>query len=375
MRGRHPDSESTRRHARRGTALVRALGPAAMLVAVALRPWPARAEATGAVTAATAPVAGERGAPRAPAALELHVSYLAPSGCPSGVELLAALQAHLAEGGDGAVDAVVRITEPHTGAFELELELHVAGMQTTSRARADSCRALMELAALDASMARTPSALGAVTAVTVAYMPSVASREPSPAPGLDEGSAALDGAGAARTSEGQASPHGFVLAEMRAASGMLPGAAWGQGLALGASLDPWSLRLSGTWWVPGQLIYSGDGGSPIALRFEQQSLELSPCAAHALAPALRIEACLSLSLHRTQTSAAQHDVWGALGGALLGVLHPWRGLRVEAAAQLVVPLSPPSFAVGTLEDVYRSSALQPGARLALGWEFGAGREP
>src|SRR6185295_13904244 len=101
--------------------------------------------------------------------LELRVRYEAPPGCPSGAQFLGALQTHLAEGGDGAIDAVVRITGPHDGEFELLLELQVAGALAESRARAESCEALMELAALDASMARTPSDSDALAVAPVAF--------------------------------------------------------------------------------------------------------------------------------------------------------------------------------------------------------------
>jgi hypothetical protein len=312
---------------------------------------------------AAAPVAGEpaRGAP-----LELRVSYAAPPGCPSGAQFLDALQAHLAAGGDGAVDAVVRISGPRDGDFELSLRLSVAGSVTESHARAESCSALMELAALDASMARTPWASAGASVTPAAYVPEAPPAASPAPPGADE--APQPEEASART---PAEPRGFALAETRAARGMLPSLAWGQGLVLGAALGPWSLRLAGTWWLPEPFVYDGDGGSPISMSFEQQSLEVAPCAGHALTPLLELEGCVALSVNRTMVSAGEREIWGAVAPALLAVLRPWRGLRVEAAAQLVVPFSAPSFAVQALEDVFTASGVQPGARLAVGWELGS----
>lgn len=301
------------------------------------------------------------------APLELRVSYAAPPGCPSGAAFLAALQAHLAAGGDGAIDAVVRITGPHDGDFELALQLSVAGSATESHARAESCSTLMELAALDASMARTPRAIAGAAATPAVYVPeSPVATSPAEPSGADD---ELRTEGAARGVSAEL--RGFALAETRAASGMLPSVAWGQGLVLGASLGPWSLRLGGTWWLPESFVYDGDGGSPISVSFEQQSLELAPCAGYALSPVLELQGCVALSVNRTSTSAGERDAWAAVAPALLAVLHPWRGLRVEAAAQLLVPFAAPSFAVQALEDVFTASGVQPGARLALGWELGS----
>jgi hypothetical protein len=301
--------------------------------------------------------------------LELRVSYAAPPACPSGAEFLGALQAHLAAGGDGAVDAVVRIEGPHDGIFDLALRLSVAGHVSESHARAESCAALMELAALDASMARTPWAAGA-PATPAVYAPGAPSSEPAISPGAND--APRDSVSAA--AHAPAELRGFALAEARAASGMLPGIAWGPGLAVGAALGPWSLRLSGTWWQPESFVYEGDGGSPISVRFEQQSIELAPCAGHALSALLELEGCIGLSAHRTLASTGERDTWAAAAPALLAVLRPWRGVRLEAAAQLLLPFSAPSFAVQTLEDVYTARGVQPGARLAVGWELGAGKK-
>jgi hypothetical protein len=310
--------------------------------------------------------------PRAP--LDLKVSYVAPPGCPSGAEFLAALQAHLAAGGEGAVDAVVRIEGPRAGEFHLSVRLSVAGTVTESHAHAPSCAPLMELAALDASMARTPwdaAGAAATPAVFVPDEPRPPALPVSPPLGVDESAPRPRGpAGASRLDE----LRGFALAETRAASGMLPSLAWGQGIVLGAVLAPWSLRLSGTWWLPDSFVYDGDGGSPISVRFEQQSLELAPCAGHSLSQLLELEGCVALSGHRTSTSTGERDLWSAIAPSVLAVLRPWRGLRIEAAAQLLVPFSAPSFSVQTLEDVYAASGVQPGARLAVGWELG-GDEP
>lgn len=337
--------------------LARVVALGALLAPAPLRAEPARSSA--------AP-----GAPSAGAPLELRVSYAAPPGCPSGAEFLATLQAHLAAGGAGAIDVVVRITGPHDGEFELALQLSVAGNVTESRARAESCTALMELAALDASMARTAWAAAGAAATPAVYVPEASPPAASPPelPGTDGAPLAPDSA-----FRGAAELRGFALAETRATSGMLPGVAWGQGLALGAALGAWSLRASATRWLPESFVYDGDGGSAIGMRFEQQSLELAPCAGHALSPVLELEGCVALSAHRTQTSIGERAVWSAVAPALLGVLRPWRGLRIEAAAQLLVPFSAPSFAVKTIEDVFAASGVQPGARLAVGWELGSER--
>lgn len=355
--------------ARRQSALLGA-GRMGVLAGVAWGAWvtPARAEPA-------------RGAP-----LELRVSYEAPPGCPTGAFFLGALQEHLAEGGDGAVDASVRITSALDGAFELRLALRVGGVLSETQARSESCAALMRLAALSASMARTPPDPNGGAATPISFTPEALRPEalppepPSPGPAETEPGARFD---AGRPGKGSAVAVGrqgralgaFALAEVRTAAGMLPGAALGRGIGLGIASGAWSLRLSGTWWLAAQHVFDGDGGSPVSLELEQQSLELAPCAGRALSRVLRLEGCALLAAHRTETSAAEREVWGGLGGAAVAVLRPWRGLRVEAAAQLLVALSAPSYAVQTLEDVYQVGALQPGARLALGWELGRTPRP
>lgn len=326
----------------------------AVLAAASLLALPARAE----------PAAW----PAAP--LEMRVSYAAPPGCPSGAEFLGVLQTFLAQGGEGGVDAVVRITGPHAdGRFELRLALRVSEMLGETQERSESCEALMQLAALTASMARTPTSATPAT-YSPAEPPPAASPAPLAPPELDEPVAAP-----AASEKPTAPLAGFALAELRVAAGMLPGTAVGRGLGVGVARGPWALRLSGTWWLPEELVFSGDGGSPIPLEFEQQSLELAPCLGHELSRLVRLEGCVSFGVFRTQTNAGEREVWGAVGGTALAVLRPWRGLRLEAAAQLQVPLAAPSYAVQALENVYQASALQPAARLALGWEFGGGAAP
>lgn len=327
----------------------------AVLAAASLLALPARAE----------PAAW----PAAP--LDVRVSYAAPPGCPSGAEFLGVLQTFLAQGGEGGVDAVVRITGPHAdGRFELRLALRVGEMLGETQERSESCAALMQLAALTASMTRTPTGATPAAYSPAEPLPPAAAPAPLVSPELDAPVTAP------AASEKPAPPlAGFALAELRVAAGMLPGTALGRGLGVGVARGPWALRLSGTWWLPEELVFSGDGGSPIPLEFEQQSLELAPCVGHELSSRVRLEGCVSFGVFRTQTSAGEREVWGAVGGTALAVLRPWRGLRLEAAAQLQVPLAAPSYAVQALEDVYQASAVQPAARLALGWEFGGGAAP
>jgi hypothetical protein len=315
--------------------------------------------------------------------LELRIVYRAPEGCPSGADFLAVLRGHLAAGGRGAIDADVRIQRMTEGAFELVLHLRVADDQAESVVRADSCRALMQLAALNASMARTPAASvdeaepSAAQVQLLLPSPEVprAIPERGSRVGLDA-PLALDRIPSREMARASAaSPRAFVLAEVRTASGMLPSLSYGQGVALGLERVPWSLRLGAIWWQAQERTFSPDGTSPMMLRFEQQSLDLSPCLKRALSAPLQIEGCASLALHRIQSSAEAPRLKGSIGAAGGMVLSPWRGLRIEAGAGLMMAIRAPSFDVEPVQSIHRAATVQPFGRVALGWEFGGERAP
>ena len=369
------------------------LPSAALLLAVGLGPRAARAEAAAAASAAEAArIATERDA--APAAtresspLALRVNYHAPSPCPSGSDFLGTLARHLAMGGEGAVDADVSIARGADGGFELTLRQRVAGRESVSVTRAESCDALMQLAALNASMARLPDALAGSPPVDSPRAPALAA-PPPPAPPESAaafGAAAAPGpapalgvdAGERRSPPGRAprAPlRGFVLGELRATSGMLPRPAWGRGAALGAEAGPWSLRASLTWWQAQDTSFSIDGGSPIAMKFTQQSLELAPCLGHALSPLLALHGCALLAGHRTTSTAQPAQLSMSVGAGAVAALSPWRGLRVELQGGLQVALGAPEFDADALLSIYRANTLQPTARIAVGWEFGAEQPP
>lgn len=336
------------------------------------RPALFRAAAIPAVLAATwlAAAGAQEPAAAPPPPLELVVRYQAPAGCPSGSEFIAALQQHLAAGGGGAVDAEVSLSRDATD-YVLALRLEVAGTARESTARGPSCEALMQLAALNASMARTASAgpEPALAREAAALAPSLgpptlslaSSRPPEP-----DGLAPSAGP----REPGWLEPRRFALwGELRAARGLLPGWAIGQGAGLGLGGRRWSVRASGTWWGSRREVFSIDGGSPIELRFEQQSLELAPCLGLSLAPPLRLEGCALIAGHRVDTDADAAQLTASLGAAALATLRLWRGLDLELHAGLQAPLAPPVFAVEAVQSVYRSSAVQPTLRLALGWSF------
>jgi len=312
-----------------------------------------------------------------PAPLELRVSYRAPRECPSGGDFLAALQQHVAAGGSGAIDADVSITRPSVSEFELVLRLRVGGKSSESTTRAESCLALMQLAALDTSMARTAGS-DARTALAAPAPPFELLPSPSlgasaplqPAVGGDAGPEA-----AARSSA--AGGHGrgtraFVLGDVRTVSGMLPQQAWGRGISAGVARDIVSLRVSATLWQGQHGAFTPDETSPKHLDFEQRSLQLSPCAGLALSSLLRVDACALVAAHRIGTNAQGARTYASLGAAALATLSPWRGLRVELEGGLSAAIQPPSFGTDRVLYLYEPEVIQPSARLALGWEFGGG---
>jgi hypothetical protein len=316
----------------------------------------------------------EPGSPVPTRALELRVTYRAPEQCPTGTDFLDALRAHLTAGGEGPVDADVRIARLDEAAFELVLRLRVAGREAESVVRAESCAPLVQLAALSASMARirpaapAPSGsspeLGSLSAAAAA---DPGAHETEPAPDLDLAA----GDEQHRAADAPRPLHLFALAELATTSGMLPGTALGRGLAAGIDLGLWSARLAATSWVPQKREFSFGGSSPITLEFEQQSLELEPCALPSLATFLRVGGCASFAAHRIWTSAERARLIGSVEAGARAVLSPWRGLRLEGHAGLRLVVNAPGFDIEVLRSVYESKTLQPSARVAVGWEFGA----
>jgi hypothetical protein len=312
------------------------------------------------------------------APLELRVSYRAPRECPSSGDFLAALQQHVAAGGSGPIDADVRITRASATEFELVLRLRVEGKSSESVTRAESCLPLVQLAALDASMARTAgagarSALGALPPpFELAPSPTLEAAAPfEPAAAGDAGpETPLTGPRPAGERDGGTRP--FVLADVRSARGMLPRAAWGRGLSAGVARDIGSLRVSATLWQGQSAWFAPDGTSPMQLAFEQRSLELTPCAGRALTPLLRLDGCARLGAHRIGTNAEGARTYASVGAAALASLSPWRGLRIELEGSLSAAIQPPSFGADRVRYLYEPESIQPSARVALGWEFGGG---
>jgi len=305
-------------------------------------------------------------------ALELRVSYRAPRDCPSSGYFIDALQRHVAAGGEGAIDADVDIRRRSGSEYELVLRLRVAGVMSESAARAASCAALLQLAALNASMARTSSPL---VPAALAAPPPPLDREPSPAPEASprETEPIVRDAGTERaTAHARRGMRAFVLGEVRTAGGMLPRQAWGRGVTAGVARDIGSLRLSATFWDSQRGVFAPEDTSPMSLDFEQQSLELSPCAGHALTASLRIDGCALLATHRVRTNPEGARLSGSIGAAALATLSPWRGLRVELEGGLSTAIARPSFGADALRHLYEPDMLQPSARIALGWEFGGG---
>ncbi|HTV20400.1 MAG TPA: hypothetical protein VMG12_17070 [Polyangiaceae bacterium] len=367
---RHLGASCTRSRRR---ALLR-LRECLLLVSSCLQPQLAHADRVAARSdLGAAPSAAATAPSEAPEALELRIRYRAPRECPSSGNFLDALQRHIAAGGAGGIDADVDIQRASGTEFELSLRLRVAGNVSESSARAESCLELMQLAALNASMARTTSPLGpdvlAATVDDVAASPKLEANAPRevPALGRDAGAEA-----SARESATDGRTRAFVLGEMRTAGGMLPRQAWGPGLSVGVARDIGSLRSSFTSWQGQRSVFTPDQTSPMTLDFEQQSLELAPCAGFALTPALRVDGCVLLGAHRVRTNAESARVSGSIGAGALATLSPWRGLRVELEGSVSAAFARPSFAADAVRYLYEPELLQPGARIALGWEFGGG---
>lgn len=306
-------------------------------------------------------------------ALELRVSYRAADGCPSSGAFLAALQQHVAAGGGGAVDADVTIARASASEYELRLRLQVAGKSSESVTRAESCEALMQLAALNASMARTTpperSLLGApLPPPEIGPSAGLEATLPvAPAPRADAEAASTTGAGSFLRGV-----RPFVTGELRTLSGMLPRQAWGQGINVGVERGAASLRLGATLWRGQQSRFSPERTSDVLLDFEQRSLELSPCAGHPLSGVLRMDGCALLAAHQVSTNGGSARTIGSLGASARATLTPWRGLRIELEGGLSAALERPRFGVQSEPYLYQPEVLQPGARAAIGWEFGGG---
>lgn len=372
MRKRRSPGNCTRARRR---AIVR-LRECLILVSSCLQPQLAHADLTARSPLGAAPSTPALASPEAPPddALELRIRYRAPRECPSSGNFLDALQRHIAAGGAGGIDADVNIQRPNGKEFELLLRLRVAGKISESTTRAESCVALMQLAALNASMARTtsplePDVLPAPPA-PLAVDPSPRLEASAPRGGSSLGrDAGIVASASERTSDGT---RAFVMGEVRSAGGLLPRQAWGRGVSAGVARDIGSLRLSATSWQDQGAVFAPDESSPVTLDFEQQSIELAPCAGHALSPVLRIDGCALLAAHRTRTNAEGARASGSIGAAALATISPWRGLRVELEGGLSAAFARPSFGADALRNLYEPDVLQPGARVALGWEFGGG---
>jgi hypothetical protein len=340
----------------------------------------ARAEllATQSQSARTEPARSEPPtAPERPP-LELRVSYRAPRECPSSGDFLAALQQHVAAGGSGAIDADVSIRRASASEFELVLRQRVEGRSSESITRAASCLPLMQLAALDTSMARTASS--DVGTARVAPAPPF-ELEPSPGPRASApreleaaGDGGRDGPAASSAPPGpdRRGTRVFVLGDVRTVSGMLPRLAWGRGISAGIALDVLSLRVSASFWQGQHAAFAPDGTSPMHLDFAQHSFQLSPCAGHALSSLLRVDGCALVAAHRIGTDAEGARSYASLGAAALATLSPWRGVRVELEGGLSAAIQPPSFGAEQVRYLYEPEVIQPSARVALGWEFGGG---
>jgi hypothetical protein len=316
---------------------------------------------------------------RAPQSLELEMSYHAHPSCPSGSTFLDVLRQHLAAGGEGPVAGDVKIVRrPETADFELRLQLRVSGRDYESVAHARSCEALMRLAALNAAIART-SAVTSSSATRARGEESpefIPNSPPEALAELDPKFARPDGnlmAAEPAATEAGWQPAGrrwFALAAVRTTDAMLPQRAWGQAAVLGLARAPWSLRLTGTWWQSQRAELSRDGGSPLRLEFNQQSLELSPCWGHELSGLLRVEGCASLAGHRGHTDAPETRFIATLGLGGLVSVRLWQDLHLELGGGLQLAVGAPHYLV-RLERVYQPELLEPVAQLALGWEFGA----
>jgi hypothetical protein len=305
------------------------------------------------------------------------VSYRAPRECPSSGDFLAALQQHVAAGGSGAIDADVSIRRASASEFELVLRLQVEGQSSERVTRAESCLPLKQLAALDASMARTtsPQARTALAAPPPPY-----DIEPSPrleasaplAPGAAEAGPERVATGSQRQPDGRWGTRAFVLGDVRTASGLLPQLAWGRGISAGIARDMLSLRVGATFWQSQHGVFAPDDTSPMHLGFDQRSLYLSPCAGRALSSLLRLDGCAVFAAHRLDTDAESAQTYVSLGAAALATLSPWRGLRLELEGSLSAGIQRPSFGAERVRYLYQPEVLQPSARLALGWDFGGG---
>jgi hypothetical protein len=305
--------------------------------------------------------------------LQVGLSYHAPRSCPAGSSLLEALRKHVSAG-DGPIDTDVRIVRrPASGDFELLLELGVAGRRFTSSATSSSCETLVQLAALNAGIARTAASKEAVAQVddTAVAKPIPLAPPAPPQWSLPSARTSDSGVANARASVGTTPTRGFALLALRTANAMLPELAWGEGAAAGLARGPWSLRVTGLWWGSRRERSSIDGSSPLSLSIEQTSLELSPCLGSQLTGALRLQGCVLLAGHRVHTSEAETRVFSTLGAAALFSLQLWQGLQLELQGGLQAAPAAPRFHVARRVRFYQPELLQPIVQLALGWEFGA----
>jgi hypothetical protein len=259
----------------------------------------------------------------------VELTWNAPSSCPTSDAVLREVQSSLGATPIHRVVARADVTQVAAEHWSVHLATEVDGVIGERSLDANSCASLASATALIVAWTIDPAA--ARSGPSAAPAASSASRDeavPTPTP--------------TKTRE---SPRGFVATSGRLDLGLLPSAAGGADVTLGASWGPLRGELSGTYWFPqdapgpvgGTHILLVEGAFRVCVRaFRGARVELLPCAGAGIVHASSDGFGLAPSYRATSD-------WGIVGGDVLGTWAMFGPLALRASIGVEVPLVRPAF--------------------------------
>lgn len=311
---------------------------------------------------------------------KVGVSYSAPAGCPSVGEFMTSLASFLAGTDPLPLYTRVELSELQSG-YRLRLTVYVGALPLQREEVSASCRELARLAALMTAVARTePRPRPA--AITVDRVPEpVFDVEPLAADAThapDSVTQSLEPSARRADLEGS---HLLLGAQVQSAMGLLPGVAFGMGVAFEAAWPSFALRLLGSSWLPHEAAAPAGLESLPALTLGLQALDLGVCLKQALydeAPIeLHLKGCAVLSGYRITsethqvgrgTSVSYRGAGGFSAGASLGL---WSALDLSLQVGLSNLLRPFEVVEPPYVDaLYRSESSLARLEVTLGYRFG-----
>ncbi|MBN9162616.1 MAG: hypothetical protein BGO98_21285 [Myxococcales bacterium 68-20] len=292
----------------------------------------------------------------------LRLTWKAPAGCPSIDDVRAAtlreVDARAANSGVLEADAYVEQREATSWAVRLRTR---RGMATGEREiEAETCDGVAQATAVVLALALVPPSEPEPEPERV---PGAAAAPPTPPPAdRDAGASAF-----ARTDEAHALALGASLA---AVSSTLPAAALGGSVTLAWTPDRARIELDVRRWASQSETVST---SAAGARFSMTSLGGRGCWAALRTHTFDLSPCAGADVHLVSAPGhgadanyAASGAWTAIGAGALGRLHITSWLALRARAEVVVPLSRPTFVVENEGFVHRPSIL--GAAASLGIE-------